>query len=165
MTETAVPPFVVTMDGPTWLSMEMPLEGVAPLEVLTWFTQPDKLRQWWGPQEIEIDPVPGGSYIVSWPKMGWTMRGEIATVTDTLLVYSWSWDHEPHLPARAVIVRAGDRDGGSLVTITHGPFREAGQGEALLHEDADRASHREGWTNFLPELKRVAEGQEHIAIR
>lgn len=65
MTETATQPFAVTMDGPAWLSLEMFLEGVAPAEALTWFTQPDKLRQWWGPQEIEIDPVPGGTYVVS----------------------------------------------------------------------------------------------------
>lgn len=35
MTETATEPFAVTMDGPTWLSVEMPLEGVAPPEALT----------------------------------------------------------------------------------------------------------------------------------
>jgi uncharacterized protein YndB with AHSA1/START domain len=161
MTETATTPFVVTMDGPTWLAMETRLEGVALAEALTWFTQPDKLRQWWGPQEIEIDPVPGGAYTVGWPQMSWTMRGEIALLNqsqlDALLVYSWSWDHEPDLPARTVIVRAEARDGGSLVTVTHGPYR---QGNALPREDEDRASHREGWTTFLPELKRVVEGRE-----
>lgn len=157
MTETAIAPFAVTMDGPTWLAMEIPLAGVAPAEALTWFTQPDKLQQWWGPQEIEIDPVSGGAYIVSWPNRGWTMRGEVAIVMDTVLVYSWSWDHEPQLPARAVIVRAEGRHGGCLVTVTHGPFR---QGKALQQEDADQASHREGWTHHLPELKRVAEGRE-----
>lgn len=157
MTETAERIYVVTMNGPHWLTMEIVLEGVGTTEALTWFTQPDKLRQWWGPQKIEIEPVPGGAYIVSWPAMGWTMRGEIANLSDTHLVYSWSWDHEPDLPARAVIVRAREGDGGSLVTITHGPFRP---GEALPDEDQDRASHLEGWTNFLPELKRVAEGRE-----
>lgn len=45
---TAIPPFTVTMDGPTWLSIETQLEGVTPSEALTWFTQPAKLRQWWG---------------------------------------------------------------------------------------------------------------------
>lgn len=155
MTETAAQPYPVTMNGPHWLAIEITLEGVAPTEALTWFTQPDKLRQWWGPQEIEIEPVPGGAYVVSWPKMGWTMRGQIANMSDKHLVYSWAWDHEPDLPARAVIVRAREQDGGSLVTITPGPFRP---GEALPHEDADRASHLDGWTTFLPELKRVAEG-------
>jgi len=45
MAETAIPPFAVTMDGPTWLVMETRLEGLAPAEALAWFTQPDKLRQ------------------------------------------------------------------------------------------------------------------------
>ena len=158
MTGTA--PFTVAMDGPAWLSMEMKLEGVTPSEALAWFTQADKLRQWWGPQEIKIDPVPGGAYVVSWPKMGWTMRGQITTVSDALLdallVYSWSWDHEPHMPARAVIVHAVAQGNGARLTITHGPFR---QGDTFPREDEDRTSHREGWANFLPELKRVAEGQ------
>ena len=155
MTETATQPYAVTMNGPRWLAMEVVLEGVAASEALTWFTQPDKLRQWWGPQEINIEPVPGGAYVVSWPTMGWTMRGEIANMSDTHLVYSWAWDHEPDLPARAVIVRAREQGDRSLVTITHGPFRP---GEALPHEDADRVAHLDGWTSFLPELKRVAEG-------
>ena len=154
MTETE--PFTVTMDGPAWLSMETRLAGVTPSGALAWFTRPGKLRQWWGPQEIEIDPVPGGAYIVSWPKMGWTMRGQITTVSDALLVYSWSWDHEPELPARAVIVHAVAQGDGARLTITHGPFR---QGDTFPREDEDRTSHREGWANFLPELKRVAEGQ------
>ena len=157
MTETVAQPYAVTMNGPHWLTMEIVLEGVAPAEALTWFMQPDKLRQWWGPQEIGIDPVPGGAYVVSWPKLSWTMRGEIANMSDTHLVYSWTWDHEPERPARAVIVRARGQDGGSLVTVTHGPFRP---GEALPGEDADRASHLEGWTTFLPALKRVAEGRD-----
>ena len=89
--------------------------------------------------------------------MGWTMRGQIANLSDTHLVYSWAWDHEPDLPARAVIVRAREQDCGSLVTITHGPFRP---GEALPHEDQDRVAHLEGWSTFLPELKRVAEGRD-----
>jgi len=149
-------PFAVTMNGPHWLTMETALERVSPVAALTWFTQAEKLRQWWGPQDVEIDPVPGGAYIVSWPAIGRTMRGEIANMSDTHLVYSWAWDHEPNMPARAVIVRAREQDGGSLLTITHGPFR---QGEALPNEDEDRAAHLEGWSNFLPELKRVAEGR------
>lgn len=159
MTEVA-PPVAVTVDGPTWLSMETYLDGLTPSEVLTWFTQPDKLRQWWG-QENEIDSAPGGSYIVRWPAMGWTMRGQTALVSDTmldaLLVYSWSWDHEPELPARAVIVRAVAEGDGARLTITLGPYR---QGDTFPREDEDRASHREGWANFLPKLKRVAERRE-----
>lgn len=58
MTEVA-PPVAVTVDGPTWLSMETYLDGLTPSEVLTWFAQPDKLRQWWG-QENEIDSAPVG---------------------------------------------------------------------------------------------------------
>lgn len=153
MTETAAAPFAVTMDGPTWLSLEMHLAGITPEAALAWFTDREKVLKWWG-QDVEIDPVAGGIYEVRWPAMGWTMRGEIAVLTDRLLAYSWSWDHEPDLPARAVIVRAEDRDGGSLVTFSHGPYRP---GAAFLREDEDRQAHRDGWANFLPALKRVAE--------
>lgn len=93
--------------------------------------------------------------------MGWTMRGQTALVSDTmldaLLVYSWSWDHEPELPARAVIVRAVAEGDGARLTITLGPYR---QGDTFPREDEDRTSHREGWANFLPKLKRVAERRE-----
>lgn len=41
--------------------------------------------------------------------------------------------------------------------VTHGPYRP---GDALPREDEDRASHHEGWANFLPVLKRVAEGRD-----
>ncbi len=89
--------------------------------------------------------------------MGWTMRGQIATVSGTHLVNSWAWDHEPDLPARAVIVAAEEGDSGSVVRITHGPFRP---GEALPDEDQDHDSHLDGWMTFLPELKRMAERRD-----
>lgn len=157
MTETAAQPYAVTMQGPHWLSMKIILEGITPTEALTWFMQPDKLRQWWGPQDITINPVPGGAYVLGWPTMGWVMRGEIVNMSDTHLVYSWAWDHELERPARVVIIRARKQGDRSLVTITHGPFRP---GEALPDEDQDRASHLDGWMTFLPELRRVAERRD-----
>lgn len=147
--------FAIIVDGPAWLEIERSFPGIAPVELLRWFVEPELLLHWWG-QEATIEPRAGGRYEVSWPSMNWTKRGQIAMFNDDTLVFSWVWDHEPELPARAVIVAAGESDGGCRVTITHGPFR---QGESLTHEDEDRASHLDGWSTFVPGLKRVAEGQ------
>lgn len=100
----------VRLDGLTWLVVETILErvegveGVEPADTLRWFVEPNLLARWWG-EEHAIDPAPGRRYEVSWPGMNWTMRGQILTCNHTQLVYSWTWDHEPDVPARTVIVR------------------------------------------------------------
>lgn len=100
-------PVRVVIDGPAWLVLETDLERIAPPDALRWFIEPELLAQWWG-EECTIDPVPGGHYEVRWPSMNWTMRGQVLICDDTQAVYSWSWDHEPDLPAR------GNRAGGTL---------------------------------------------------
>lgn len=139
----------VIRDGPAWLTVGIDLPGIAADRVILWFTEPDKLLRWWG-QEADIQPRPGGRYEVRWPSMSWTMRGEIAALSEHELIYSWHWLHEPDLPARVVIVHADAEEGGATVRVTHGPYR---QSEAFPREDEDRQSHRDGWTTFLPALR------------
>lgn len=103
----------IRLDGPTWLVVETILKGVDSADTLRWFVEPNLLARWWGEEHI-IEPAPGGRYEVSWPGMNWTMRGQVLMCNHTQLVYSWTWDHEPDLPARTVIVRCdamtGERD-------------------------------------------------------
>jgi len=137
------------MDDPAWLVVETHVPGLSPDETLQWFTNAAMLNQWWG-EEALIEPRPGGMYEVHWPSMGWTMRGVVALCVAGTLVYSWTWDHEPDQPARTVIVR-GEPDGdGTILTLTHGPYRPSSP--SLSGEDEDRAGHREGWLHFLPKL-------------
>ena len=149
MSDNQTPVRVIT-DGPTWLVLETDLERIAPSDALRWFTEPHRLAQWWG-EECTIDPVPGGRYEVRWPGMNWTMRGRVLLCDDTQLVYSWTWDHEPDLPARTVMVRTEPATAGTKLTISHGPYRSASP--SLTHEDEDRVSHRDGWLFFLPKLR------------
>lgn len=140
----------VVLDGPDWLVVAMDLDGVEPAAVLPWFVDATLLNQWWG-EEALIEPRPGGLYQVNWPAMAWTMRGTVALVTPDTLAYSWTWDHEPDQPPRAVIVHAVPTATGSRLTVTQGPYRP--QAAASDDEALDRAGHREGWLYFLDRLR------------
>jgi uncharacterized protein YndB with AHSA1/START domain len=139
----------VILDGPEWLVLQTGVEASSPTETLSWFTEAAKRNQWWGDEAL-IETRPGGRYVVRWPAMEWTMRGVVALFTDDTLIYSWSWDHEPNQPARTVLVHAQPTESGSLLTITHGPYRPASP--TLTDEDDARHSHREGWIYFLADL-------------
>lgn len=143
----------VTLDGPTWLVIETSLDSIEPTAALRWFTEPELLAQWWG-DEHEIEPVPGGRYEVRWPALKRTLQGEVLLSAPDQLIFSWSWEEEPELAARMVVVR-GETDGnGTRLTIAHGPYQQATA--SLPDEDTDRESHREGWLFFLPKL--------HVAV-
>jgi uncharacterized protein YndB with AHSA1/START domain len=139
----------VLLDGPEWLVLQTGVAALTPAETLAWFTDAAKLNQWWGDEAL-IEPRPGGLYEVSWPSMGWTMRGVVAHSASNTLIYSWTWDHETDQPARTVVVHASSTADGSLLTKTHGPYRPASP--TLNDEDGARHSHREGWIYFLAEL-------------
>lgn len=149
----------IVVDGPDWLVIATEIEGLPPAEAMRWFVEAPLLNQWWG-EEALIEPRPGGIYHVHWSKMNWTMRGTVAHCSSDTLAYSWAWDHEPMQPARAVVIHAAASDGGSRVTISHGPYRP--EESRLTGEDQDRASHREGWVYFLPILHaKIAQAVSH----
>lgn len=140
----------IEIDGPIWLKLGMSLPGISPEDALRWFVDPHLLRRWWG-ERHEIDLVAGGRYEIHWPSMAWSMRGAVIRSQARELVYSWCWDHEPELPARVVMVKTCDEKRGTRLSIVHGPYRPASPG--LPDEDSDRASHRDGWSHFLPMLR------------
>lgn len=144
-------------DDTAWVVVETRLAGLSTATSLRWFTDAVKLNQWWG-EEALIEPRPGGLYEVHWPSMGWTMRGVVALCTSDTLVYSWTWDHEPDQPSRTVIVHGAEDDGGTVLTITQGPYRPSSP--SLPGEDEERAGHSDGWLQLLPELHEAI-AQEH----
>lgn len=124
------------------------LPGLAADRAWRAWTDGAELARWWAP-ESQMDIRVGGSYALSWPRMGWVLRGAYGEVQPGhRLAFTWQWDHEPSLPEREVTVDFAPIDGGTgtRLTITHGPY---GSGEA---EAADRQSHLEGWTHFLGQL-------------
>jgi len=140
----------VEMSGPIWLKLATVVADRTPEETLTWFTDPDLLRRWWGDTH-EIDPVIGGKYVVGWPHLGKTMPGQVIRSDATELVFSWSWVEEPELPVRVVMVRTTVVGTGTRLEIVHGPYRATTEDEPV--ETAERAGHLEGWLYFLPKLR------------
>ena len=93
----------------------------------------------------------GEEYTMSWPAMGWVLRGEILEyVAGERLVFTWSWDHQPDLPRRTVEIdlaaMPGAESAATVVRLAHGDY---GRGE---EEEQDRRSHLDGWTHFFAAL-------------
>lgn len=110
------------------------------------FYEPERVGQWWG-GDLMSEPREDGTYVVHFPQLGQTMRGEVrAYEPDRLLAFTWAWDHEPDAPDLTVSVRVGPTPEGTRLEIEHGPYTDT----AI----ADAASHQEGWNHFLPRLAR-----------
>src|SRR5215469_16032133 len=84
------------------------------------WTKPDLICQWW-PQQAEIEPREDGAYHLSWPRMGWNLRGHYVKFDrGRSLSFTWKWDHEA-APARHVeILFDALPNGGTQITLTHG---------------------------------------------
>lgn len=122
------------------------LNGVEPSEAIRAFTDPALLREWWG-GELELDPVPGGDYVVRFESQGWTLNGKVLSYDpESKLTFTWTWEHHSDAPLRGVKVRAQPAEGGTRLEIEHGPHG----GSEAEKEEAD--SHREGWLHFLPRI-------------
>lgn len=164
---------------PHFLLLEADFSRLAPHQVYAAFTAPELLVQWW-PTSAEADAQIGGEYHFSWPQMSWSLRGEYTEVdppdvpdedkSDVIpmsgyrssaaisrsgggrLAFSWSWDHEPGSPPRAVTLAFEPHGDGTRVSLRHGNY---GLSDA---EQEVRRSHQEGWEHFLPALANVEFG-------
>jgi uncharacterized protein YndB with AHSA1/START domain len=140
----------VIKDGSGWLALELDIPHISAPDLLEWFVDARLVNQWWGSEAI-IEPRIGGRYLVSWPEQGWTMRGVVALLTADILIYSWTWDHEPDQVPRTVVVSVRASGSGATVTLCQGPYRDGSSGDP--EAATDRAGHREGWGYFLPQLR------------
>jgi len=132
-----------SLDG---LTFEVTVSA-SPEKAFSYFVTPSLLAEWWAPQ-AEIDPQPGGQYVMSWPSQDWHLRGEYTDFAPgERLAFSWRWDHEPQLPTRLVSVLFEAAEPGTNVRLQHGVYGQ----DAV--EQADRDSHREGWLHFLGRLE------------
>ncbi|GAB4445013.1 MAG: SRPBCC family protein [Chloroflexi bacterium OHK40] len=128
------------------LMLQVFVQGTRPAELFRALTEPEFLTRWW-PTHAEVDAREGGRYCLSWPAMNWHLRGRfIMVIRPELLIYTWSWDHKPDLAERTVTIRLMYHDGGTLLSLWHGPYDRSDQ------DQADRQSHLEGWRHFLPKL-------------
>jgi uncharacterized protein YndB with AHSA1/START domain len=137
---------VTVVDAGPMVRATLLLPGCPPERALAAFTDPATLRQWWG-GELTFTPAEGGPYIVHFAKLGQTMRGRVVGYEPgSRLEFTWGWDHEPGAAGRTVLAAVAEGDGGTELTVLHGPH---GQGAA---EQAARSDHREGWEYFLARL-------------
>jgi uncharacterized protein YndB with AHSA1/START domain len=128
------------------------LQGIGPSEAIRAFTEPSLLKEWWG-GELEIEPKPGGAYIVHFESQGWTLRGQVVSYDpESQLTFTWAWEHQPDDPTREVEVRAQPVGDGTRLEIEHGPHGDS------EHEQEEAVGHREGWEHFLPRLAESVKG-------
>jgi uncharacterized protein YndB with AHSA1/START domain len=132
--------------------------AASPETVWRFWTDPERMREWWG--AAELDPRPGGTYVVRMGDGGPVMRGwYVELVPHERLVFTFGWETPdtdtavpsavpPAVPpgSTTVEVTLVDDGGHTVVTVRH---------TGLPPAEAER--HRAGWGRFLPLLARAAD--------
>jgi len=125
------------------------------------WTEPDKLRRWWGPETFdvphcEIDLRPGGAWRTCMREPDgrehWVGGVYREIVAPERLAFTWAWESHGGAPASAAdaaetLVAVELRDAGpgrTEVVLTHARFPTA----------KGREGHGEGWTSSLDDLER-----------
>jgi uncharacterized protein YndB with AHSA1/START domain len=130
------------------------------------WTEPEQLRQWWGPQNVrcptaEIDLRVGGRYRLAneFPDGSvWWVSGIFEAVRPpSLLVYSWELaagaltpggPRPPEQGAERVTVRFEPRGAATEVIVQH----------ERIGDETARVSHEQGWFGCLDGLVALVEG-------
>jgi uncharacterized protein YndB with AHSA1/START domain len=125
------------------------------------WTQPEQLREWWGPGEFrcpeaEVDLRPGGSYrLVMQPTAGdpFVVGGTYREVEPPArLVYTWRWESGPAADGSEslVTVEFNERGERTELVLTHTEF-------PATHGPAP---YRMGWEGGLDKLQALLERSE-----
>src|ERR1700746_2637980 len=125
-----------------------------PSTVFAFLTDPDKILRWMG-TEAATEPHPGGLYLVK--GIGRTRssdaRGAFREVVPVhRLAYTFGWDGDETVPPGSSLIEIDliDRDGGTLVRMTHSGL-----------PNAERcAAHARGWAHYFGRLATVASGRD-----
>lgn len=125
---------------------------VPPAEAYRYWTDARRVARWWAPA-TEFGSGGDATYRYSWPQQDWHLSGRILTAEPGRhLRLTWRWEHEPDRPERELDVRFAADDGGTRLTLSHGPYGDAPD------EAAEREEHLAGWRHFLPRLADAATG-------
>ena len=120
-----------------------------PAAVFALLTDPEQILRWMG-TEAEIEPHPGGLYLVNLTGTR-CARGEFREVVPVhRLAYSFGWDGDEEVPPGSGLIEIDliDRDGGTLLRMTHSGLPNAAQ----------RAGHAKGWAHYVGRLGIAAAG-------
>ena len=127
-----------------------------PETVWRYWTDPDRMCEWWG-AAAELDPRPGGAYVVEMGGGG-VMRGEfVELVPYERIVFSFGFEpaeNAPPITAGSTLVEVTLAADGAdtILTLRH-------SGIPAAHAD----EHSAGWSHTLPLLAEVAGAQERDA--
>ena len=124
-----------------------------PATVFAFLTDPEKILSWMG-AEVTTEAHPGGLYLVKGvgPRAN-VARGAFREVVPVhRLAYSFGWEGSEEVPPGSGLVEIDliDRDGGTLLRMTHSGLQNAAQ----------CARHEEGWAHYLGRLGIAAIGQD-----
>jgi uncharacterized protein YndB with AHSA1/START domain len=123
-----------------------------PATVFAFFTDPQRLIRWMG-VSAELDPRPGGIFLLDVNPAGWIARGEFKEVIPvSRLAYTWGWEGNNHYvaPGSSLIeIDLVPNNGNTLVRFSHSGLPS----EAV-------PGHSEGWTHYLGRLVIAARGDD-----
>jgi len=124
-----------------------------PATVFAFLTDPEKILSWMG-AEVTTEAHPGGLYLVKGvgPRAN-VARGAFREVVPVhRLAYSFGWEGSEEVPPGSGLVEIDliDRDGGTLLRMTHSGLPNAAQ----------CARHAEGWAHYLGRLAIAATGRD-----
>jgi uncharacterized protein YndB with AHSA1/START domain len=121
-----------------------------PATVFAFLIDPEKILSWMG-SEAETEARPGGLYLVKGVGQRNNARGAFREVVPVhRLAYSFGWEGGEEVPAGSSLIEIDlvDRDGGTLLRMTH----------SGLPNEAQCAAHARGWAHYLGRLAVAAGG-------
>jgi uncharacterized protein YndB with AHSA1/START domain len=121
-----------------------------PATVFAFLTDPEKIVSWMG-IEATTGPHPGGLYLLKGVG-GRAVRGAFREVVPVhRLAYSFGWEGTEAVPPGSSLIEIDliDRDGGTLLRLTHSGLPDAAQ----------CAGHDKGWAYYLGRLAMAAAGR------
>lgn len=127
--------------------------AAAPATVFAFLTDPEKIMSWMG-AEVTAEAHPGGLYLISGvggrPRVA---RGAFREVVPIhRLAYSFGWEGDAEVPPGSSLIEIDlvDRDGGTLLRLTHSGLPSPAQCE----------NHEKGWAHYLARLAMAAAGRD-----
>jgi uncharacterized protein YndB with AHSA1/START domain len=140
------------MNEPLLVRREVQI-AAPPATVFAFLTDPEKILSWMG-AEAATEAHPGGLYLVKGVGNNASVaRGAFREVVPVhRLAYSFGWDGNEEMPPGSSLVEIDliDRDGGTLLRMTHSGLPNAEQ----------CANHDRGWTHYLGRLAIAAAGED-----
>jgi uncharacterized protein YndB with AHSA1/START domain len=123
-----------------------------PATVFAFLTDPEKIISWMG-AEVTSEPHPGGLYLLKGVAgdQARIARGAFREVVPVhRLAYTFGWEAGREVPPGSSLVEIDliERDGGTLLRMTHSGLPNAAQ----------CATHNTGWAHYLGRLTVAAGG-------